>query len=604
MSSPKELLFGRMAISRGLLTKEQLDECVRFQQERAPNCPLGLVMIDKGFLTSEQLQELVTAQKEAFQGVDPQRLRKLEDAVFGQIVIKEGMASTEEVHQALRDQALEDEQGHARRLGEILVEKGLLLAEQVEEVLAIQRRRIVLCPSCGAQFNVEKLESGKKFMCGKCRTTLTVPAGAPPALPIPPRTPSLSMPGDLESAEYDSGKATEDPPAGAGSAPSAHDLESMRTMAVPAIGRASRAPAPEPDSLEEADDAASGTAHDLESMRTMAVPAIGRASAQGGADDLENLRTMEGAGVGRMSGGDEEAESAGLEGMQTMAVPGIGRRSDEDDAESTGLESMRTMALPAVGAARPKGIDPDSPVAFTCECGRKITAPAKMAGKTGKCPGCGKKITIPKALAPQMEIGLAGEEPAGVAGGEGDLRNTPGTKTREKPVRRTKAGVMPAGPDAESDGMTFTVEWAAGTLGGAKDAGLRGAGSLIVKHKSLVFSGRAGKRTTLLTYLGAPICLGGGGAALALQWLPQIPAVAAGLGGAIAAAVLDRLLHRGGGTDETLEVECVAVKEYKSEPKPKVSFAVAVPGRGEICFTLVPKPADRKRLLQVLSEMF
>lgn len=36
-------------------------------------------------------------------------------------------------------------------------------------------------------------------------------------------------------------------------------------------------------------------------------------------------------------------------------------------------------------------------VRFTCACGRKIKAPARHAGKIGKCPQCGSQVRIPRA---------------------------------------------------------------------------------------------------------------------------------------------------------------------------------------------------------------
>jgi aspartate ammonia-lyase len=60
----REKLFGVVAIGLGLITRGQLDECLRIQREEVDEGHLlGTIMLDKGYLTEKQIQEVLTAQK-------------------------------------------------------------------------------------------------------------------------------------------------------------------------------------------------------------------------------------------------------------------------------------------------------------------------------------------------------------------------------------------------------------------------------------------------------------------------------------------------------------------------------------------------------------
>lgn len=642
---PKDMLFGRMAVAKGFLTKEQLEECVRFQVDRAANCPLGLVMIDKGFLTSEQLQALVDAQKLAFQAVDPLRLRKIEDTIFGQIAVKENMVATDEVNQALRDQALEEEVGRARRIGEFLVERGCLTEAQVEEVLEIQRRRTVVCSSCGAQFNVEKLEPGKRFKCGKCQATLEVPVRpAPtPAAEVVPDAPAsdggLGFPdsgseeeatagrGDLEGLEEPATRgefAGLDTALGQSTVPEdLEPLDNKPTRPVPEVAAAEAVAEAPAEAVPEEEDEPAG----IESFPTMAMPSIGAEIGESTPRKasppipIENMRTLATPGVGRVSkapapvaqpaasGGisEEDLEEIGLDAMHTMAMPGLGhlvQKHIANPANSVPLEIKPKQAGPRPASAASKGIDPNTPISFACTCGRRITAPAKMAGRAGKCPGCGKRVMLPKALAQQVAGMRTPAAKKTAPPPPLEFADSPAprpAKSKEKPGRPAKSA-EPSLPAAGAEGTNWEVTYVAGSLDDAKDAGIRGEGTFTLSEAGLLFAG-AGRPLGLLTFAGAPLSLAAGGTALYLQLVPQMPAIAGGVAGALVLTLIDFLLRRG-KSPEPLNVARTNVKQYKSEPKPRVSIAISLGFGGTVCVTMIPRSEDRKKLLQALAEMF
>ncbi len=73
---------------------------------------------------------------------------------FGEILIQRGLATREEIVAALRVQGSRAAAGTLQNLGEILVEQGVLSAEQVSGLMAEQHKVIMACPACRERYNV------------------------------------------------------------------------------------------------------------------------------------------------------------------------------------------------------------------------------------------------------------------------------------------------------------------------------------------------------------------------------------------------------------------------------------------------------------------
>ncbi|RIK82515.1 MAG: hypothetical protein DCC68_06385 [Planctomycetota bacterium] len=75
---------------------------------------------------------------------------------------------------------------------------------------------------------------------------------------------------------------------------------------------------------------------------------------------------------------------------------------DETAAESPVAETS-TSAAPSdsataaspVAAAEPEKPAPEETITFLCPNGHKLTSPARLQGKAGKCPHCGEKFRVP-----------------------------------------------------------------------------------------------------------------------------------------------------------------------------------------------------------------
>ena len=58
-------LFGRLAVERGFVTKEQVDLCLRVQAQLGGKHHLGMLLIHRGFLTEDQLKQILALQQAA-----------------------------------------------------------------------------------------------------------------------------------------------------------------------------------------------------------------------------------------------------------------------------------------------------------------------------------------------------------------------------------------------------------------------------------------------------------------------------------------------------------------------------------------------------------
>jgi hypothetical protein len=61
----QERLFGVIAMSLGIISKEQLEECLKLQKKHSDDWHmLGTIMLEKGYMTESQIQQVIDAQTE------------------------------------------------------------------------------------------------------------------------------------------------------------------------------------------------------------------------------------------------------------------------------------------------------------------------------------------------------------------------------------------------------------------------------------------------------------------------------------------------------------------------------------------------------------
>jgi hypothetical protein len=169
MAASKDLLFGKIALSKGYCTREQIDKGLAIQVASGGGIQLGEILLREGFLTPGQHSEILTLQKQAFAAVDPVLKKNQEAVLFGKLALREGLITEEELNECLR---LQGRDGERRTLGEIMVAHGYLTPFQVTHLLSRQEKRIMSCPACRLSYTVLTVSRGKVIHCPRCRGPL------------------------------------------------------------------------------------------------------------------------------------------------------------------------------------------------------------------------------------------------------------------------------------------------------------------------------------------------------------------------------------------------------------------------------------------------
>jgi len=170
MLSEAERLLAQIAVQRRYLTGTQLCVCVETRRTSADS--LGKIFVDQGFLTPEEVEELVRISKQS----------PTPAPMFGDLLRERGLASEREIHEASALKARLATQNIHRYLGEILVERQVLSAGQVSELLAQQGQHGSECRSCGYRFNAIHDQG---YACPECGRAIDPQQDAPPEPPLP-----------------------------------------------------------------------------------------------------------------------------------------------------------------------------------------------------------------------------------------------------------------------------------------------------------------------------------------------------------------------------------------------------------------------------------
>ena len=169
MSTNKgDLLLGRIAVREGLLTREQLYDCLT-AQERNPARKIGQLMVARGYLKQADVDRLLELQQRAHGEAPAGR-----GALLGRILVDKGLATEFQVNECLRMQGRLIDLGIAPlpRLGEILAKRGYIKREAVETALQFQNLLLYSCPDCGTPIDVGSggAQAPGNYTCAKCGT--------------------------------------------------------------------------------------------------------------------------------------------------------------------------------------------------------------------------------------------------------------------------------------------------------------------------------------------------------------------------------------------------------------------------------------------------
>jgi serine/threonine-protein kinase len=146
-----EISFGTLAIQRGYATLRAVNECLAIQnslrQRGKPAAKIATLLIHKGYMTVEQAREVIDAQKDhgawlQEEGLEEIALAEKQDLSFGAVAADLGFATIENVDACLREQRSQRNGGGPhRRIAAVMVEQGLMTADQAKMVLKVQQKK-------------------------------------------------------------------------------------------------------------------------------------------------------------------------------------------------------------------------------------------------------------------------------------------------------------------------------------------------------------------------------------------------------------------------------------------------------------------------------
>lgn len=134
MFTEHECRLARLALQNRYLTRTQIQSCLAIRRQAGPETTLEDVFLEQCFLTPEEIDELshmVSTEAQVESGIT---------RLFARIARRRGLATEEQIAEALRIKRALSARKIRRPLGQILVEQGVLTLGQVAEILAEQER--------------------------------------------------------------------------------------------------------------------------------------------------------------------------------------------------------------------------------------------------------------------------------------------------------------------------------------------------------------------------------------------------------------------------------------------------------------------------------
>src|SRR5579862_1134457 len=172
-----DLLLGKIALREGLITREQLFDCLQ-AQERNPSKSIGSIMVSRGYLRNEDVDRLVEIQKKAFEGGgsgDGGKNPNRRGILLGRLLVDRGLATEYQVNECLRLQGRMAELGinPVPQLGEILIRRNYVDKAALETALQLQNLQLYTCPECGGAIEiVETATPREEYKCKACGTAV------------------------------------------------------------------------------------------------------------------------------------------------------------------------------------------------------------------------------------------------------------------------------------------------------------------------------------------------------------------------------------------------------------------------------------------------
>lgn len=158
--SASNVRAGEIAVSQGMVDQGTVDRALQLLEARESEISLGELLLQLGHITADQFKKLMSLHH-ASTPTGPSASVMEESGLFGEAVIARGLATPDQINDALREQAELAGQGTFKNLGELLIVRQVLTADQVKSLLFEQDQFIMICPTCNEKYNVLKGWEGK-----------------------------------------------------------------------------------------------------------------------------------------------------------------------------------------------------------------------------------------------------------------------------------------------------------------------------------------------------------------------------------------------------------------------------------------------------------
>ena len=134
--------FGMVAMSMGMVNRDQLQECLAAQEESTVPRRLGAIMRARGYLTERQVREILAAQGKTLEKVRQTVSKDERVKLFGEILVDRGNIDRHTLKAVIEQHELLRRKGDNPELTRLLVSMGGITRAQIEEALKVLVKEI------------------------------------------------------------------------------------------------------------------------------------------------------------------------------------------------------------------------------------------------------------------------------------------------------------------------------------------------------------------------------------------------------------------------------------------------------------------------------
>ena len=166
-----EAQLALLAVERGYVTIDRMRAALAEQVRDSVRRPLGAVLVARGDLTDSRLIDLLS---ELDERTATETRDRRQDRRLGMLLVRRGLVLEDLVEECLHAQAEAKRSGRTPipRIGELLVERSYAAPGDVRDALTVQWKTILACGGCNRRFNHVTHEPDRVYRCPECAPPL------------------------------------------------------------------------------------------------------------------------------------------------------------------------------------------------------------------------------------------------------------------------------------------------------------------------------------------------------------------------------------------------------------------------------------------------